>query len=86
MNLALREDSPAYTLSDFERIPFEKIGFTEINVADLNNDVVVDMRDISVFADVWLAEERALLADMNVDSLVNFLDFTFLAENWLCRR
>jgi hypothetical protein len=86
MNLALREDSPAYTLSGFERIPFEKIGFTEINVADLNNDVVVDMRDMSVFADVWLAEERALVADMNVDSLINFLDFTFLAENWLWRR
>jgi len=86
MDLALRADSPAYTLSGFERIPFEKIGFIKPNIADLNNDLTVDMRDISVFSDMWLAEERALMADMNVDSLVNFLDFTFLAENWLWRR
>jgi len=42
LNLALRDDSPAYTIPGFEKIPFEKIGILNQCDLDKNGDVDVD--------------------------------------------
>ncbi|MHC4556220.1 MAG: C10 family peptidase [Planctomycetota bacterium] len=53
------------------------------NVADLNNNDVVDGQDLLMLADVWLSEDIPLSEDINRDGVVNFPDFALLADDWL---
>jgi hypothetical protein len=57
-------------------------------VGDLNNDCIVDMNDLSLFAVQWLNNGCAAAlwcggSDMNNDDLVNFSDYAMLAGHWL---
>jgi len=53
------------------------------NAADLNNDGSVNIKDLPMLSDVWLAEDILLAEDINRDSFVDFLDFARLAQDWL---
>ncbi|UCC21809.1 MAG: right-handed parallel beta-helix repeat-containing protein [Planctomycetota bacterium] len=53
------------------------------SVADFNCDFVIDVVDLGMFADMWLAEDVPLKEDTNRDGVVNFLDYEDVAENWL---
>ena len=53
------------------------------NAADSNNDDVVDVKDLVLLTDRWLADEVLLPEDINRDGLVNFPDFAELAQSWL---
>ncbi|MBN2181394.1 MAG: hypothetical protein JW715_05735 [Sedimentisphaerales bacterium] len=57
---------------------------------DFNRDCYVDMNDLKLAADVWLAEvpasDRYNLNqddDTETNGIVNFMDFSILAGNWL---
>ncbi len=57
---------------------------------DFNRDCYVDISDIKLMAELWLAELPAsdrfnLASDDDVDAIgfVNFLDFSVFADNWL---
>jgi hypothetical protein len=57
---------------------------------DFNQDCYVDIYDLQLAADVWLAEVPASDIynlykgdDIDTNGIVNFLDFSILAGNWL---
>jgi hypothetical protein len=50
-------------------------------VGDLNGDCEVDIQDLQIFAEQWLAPP-ASLADLNNDEEVGMTDFALLAEKW----
>jgi hypothetical protein len=53
-------------------------------VGDLNGDCSVDMNDLCVLAQSWLAAGPGIgAADITDDNTVNFADFSQLADNWL---
>jgi len=47
---------------------------------DLNNDCGVDLLDLQVLAECWLA--RGSLADLDGDDKISMRDFALLADNW----
>ena len=52
-----------------------------------DNDYIVNFRDFSVLAAVWMGdsfgqENQLLSSDLNYDGTVNLLDFAVLAENY----
>ena len=49
--------------------------------ADLNRDCLVDLLDVQVFSEQWLAPPESI-ADLNSDEQVNIHDFTILASQW----
>jgi len=49
---------------------------------DLNGDCQVDMADLQIFAEQWLAAPSSP-ADLNSDQEVGVIDFALLAEKWL---
>jgi hypothetical protein len=51
--------------------------------ADLNNDCVVDYRDLEIMVGDWLAGAPGLAADLNTDDTVDFKDLAVLASSWL---
>lgn len=53
------------------------------NIADLNNDLAVDYRDLLLFTDTWLWQEVLLAADLDRDGDVEHVDFAIFANNWL---
>ncbi|OHB61069.1 MAG: hypothetical protein A2Y12_13740 [Planctomycetes bacterium GWF2_42_9] len=53
------------------------------NIADLNNDDIVNYADLMLLGEVWLNAESLLKADMDRDSNVDFLDYLVFANNWL---
>jgi hypothetical protein len=53
------------------------------NIADFNHDDTVNLSDLLMLADMWLAEEVLLAEDVNRDGSVDFADFTLLASHWL---
>jgi len=55
------------------------------NIADLNNDDVVNYVDMRLFAEKWLWERVLLPEDLDRGGAVDFADFAIFAENWLCR-
>ena len=57
---------------------------------DFNRDCYIDISDLELVADLWLAELPAndqynLISDDDTDpnDIVNFFDFSILADNWL---
>jgi hypothetical protein len=67
-------------------IPAASMSLSEVGyVADLNNDGFVDMRDLFMFIDMWLAEDILLATDINHDGIVNFIDFAELLERVVIR-
>ncbi len=56
------------------------------HIADLNNDAVIDGKDISILAYQWRqqpAEPSADIAPVHGDGFVDLRDLALLAENWL---
>jgi len=53
------------------------------NIADLNNDGVVNVKDLRMFVDMWVAQDMPLAEDINRSGLVDLTDFGDLAGNWL---
>lgn len=53
------------------------------SAADCNNDDAVDIKDLRMLMDAWLAEEVLLAEDINRDGSVNFADFEEFGRNWL---
>lgn len=53
------------------------------NIADFNNDGVVNVKDLRMLADIWAAQDVLLAEDIDRNGLVGLLDFAELAGNWL---
>jgi len=53
------------------------------NIADLNNDDIVDLADLAYLADSWQTEDLLLAEDCDRSGSVDFHDVDILAENWL---
>ena len=66
-------------------------GFSNANAsnlsADLNNDLVVDVRDLTIFAESWLFDANQAcdvwFVDLNNDGEIDFKDIQIFAEDWL---
>ena len=52
----------------------------ERNPADLNDDDVLDMNDLSMFVSYWLSDDYD--ADMFKDGIVDLLDWVMFNEYW----
>jgi len=50
---------------------------------DLNKDGVINNKDLSLLAGMWLAADLPMAGDINRDGLVNFPDFAWLTQLWL---
>ena len=53
------------------------------NIADLNTDGAVDYKDLMLFSEQWLNEEKLLAENLNRNGAVDFIDFAIFANNWL---
>jgi len=54
----------------------------EGNVADFNNDDVVNIKDLAILAEVWLVEDVLLAPDISRNGLVNLADLAHFAQYW----
>ncbi|MHC4740987.1 MAG: hypothetical protein ACYS8Z_03695, partial [Planctomycetota bacterium] len=52
------------------------------NIADLNQDNVVDLSDFRDFAEHWPVRQLLLPGDFDRDGDMDLCDFAILAENW----
>lgn len=52
---------------------------TQGNIADLNNDNIVNYIDFKMFADCWLNEKKLLKENINRDSIVYFSNYIIIA-------
>jgi len=52
------------------------------NVADIDNDGLVDFNDMALLTEMWLSDQILLAEDLNRDRIVNLADFAILAANW----
>ena len=62
------------------------IGLEEFNIADLNNDKLVNFKDFAIMADHWmtiLPEPDLKIGDFNQNAKVDALDLKWLCCNWL---
>ena len=53
------------------------------NIADLNNDDLVDYTDLKSLTDIWLCEDVLLSEDLDRNGIVDFVDYGIFAQNWL---
>ena len=53
------------------------------NVADLNDDGVVDLKDWDLFSDRWKWEQVLLAADLDRNGIVDERDFYMFVREWL---
>jgi len=53
------------------------------NIADLNNDGIVNFQDFTHFADGWQSLQILLSEDFDRNGMVDFNDLVDLADNWL---
>lgn len=53
------------------------------NIADLNNDDVVDLADFSIFGDEWPNTTVLLKQDLDRNGLMDVRDVSIMAFNWL---
>jgi hypothetical protein len=53
------------------------------NPADLDRDGAVDMRDLKMLVDKWLAQEVLLVEDISRDGKVDMHDLAILCSHWL---
>ena len=56
------------------------------NIADLNNDDMVDLFDFAIFSNDWQAEDILLSEDLDRNGVVNFADFAIFADEWLWKQ
>lgn len=86
LNLALRDNSPAYSIPGFQRIPFEKIGL--LKDSDLDEDGNVDFSDLAMLLVYWVADECSpqnnwcQRADLDLSGTVNMVDCALFAKDW----
>lgn len=52
------------------------------SIADLTNDWVVDLSDLAVFVEFWLAGGECIPSDLSRNGSVGFVDFSILADEW----
>jgi len=52
-------------------------------LADLDNDIIVDVNDLGIFCDYWLGSGECVPADLDRSGLVDFLDYALLGDQWL---
>jgi hypothetical protein len=52
----------------------------------MNDDLVVDEKDLLIFNEDWLWSQTRLRADFTQDGFVNLEDFAVLAEVWVLHR
>lgn len=52
------------------------------NIADLNNNGLVNYADLTTFNDNWLCQKILLPEDLDRNGVVNFFDFVIFANNW----
>ena len=50
--------------------------------ADLNNDLIVDLLDLTILANNWLQSQCGITGDITGDSKVNMLDFAYISLNY----
>lgn len=50
---------------------------------DFNNDGIIELFDLAVFAGFWLDTGPAIPADLDLDDSVDFTDFAVFTSNWL---
>ena len=53
------------------------------NIADLDNNDLVDYTDLKSFTDKWLRERVLLAEDLDRSGFVDFKDYATFAKNWL---
>jgi hypothetical protein len=53
------------------------------NIADLNNDGIVNFGDVAIFALVWDVEQVLLAEDFDRNGLMDYNDLAILALHWL---
>lgn len=53
------------------------------NIADLNNNDLVDYTDLMLFTTKWLCQEALLSEDLSRNEAVNLIDFAIFANSWL---
>jgi hypothetical protein len=52
------------------------------NVADIDDDGLVDFNDMLLLTEMWLSDQVLLAEDLNRDRIVNLVDFAILVGNW----
>lgn len=82
----------AYTgLDDCLGVPVIKlagIDLEPLNIADLDNDKIVNFSDFRILADYWMAilpEPDLTIGDFDQDAKIDALDLRWLSCNWLWR-
>jgi hypothetical protein len=56
---------------------------TASNIADLDENMLVDFTDYAAFANQWLSEGTGLPGDFDDSGQVNWLDLKVFVDNWL---
>jgi hypothetical protein len=51
-------------------------------LADLNNDRVVDLNDLALFAQYWLENVEYVPSDLSRNAFVDLIDFSFFSDCW----
>jgi len=51
-------------------------------LADLNNDIIVDVNDLGIFCHYWLGSGKCVPPDLDRSGLVDFLDYALLSDQW----
>ncbi len=54
----------------------------EGNIADLDNNDLIDVDDLYCFVEQWLVEAAPLKEDLDRNGFVDFADFAVLGDNW----
>ena len=52
------------------------------NLADLNNNGLVDYTDLMAFVNKWLYQQVLLAEDLDRNGVINFIDFAIFANEW----
>jgi hypothetical protein len=64
--------------------PQASISLSDVgNIADLNNNDLVDYTDLMLLTGKWFCVHPLLREDLDRDGFVNFIDFVFFANEWL---
>jgi len=66
-----------------EWITWNVLNYTPRPAADLNNDWGVDVRDLQIISENWLAEGIEQAGNFYPDNKIDFVDFALFAEDWL---
>ena len=82
-HIALHCVQPTWYYGD-QRAGLSELQFYTVALrADLDDDNDVDVFDLRILADDWLATGESILADFNADGVVDIEDLSILASEWL---